>query len=234
MKRLWLEIAGAVILVIVTTIVVRVFWPGEIAPSAEPTHAKQTQKDKGISKTQPKAQQSRVERLYQMALLQKSSDESLDVRYKKLVDYCQQIFREFPHSPQAKRTRELLAEVPKTYLKQYNISRRDFSRPKVEKSRQLRRRYNISRIDPAHLIRRKAPSSSGRHSADEKNWTAIKPSTESASGTLLKGYSGEHLAGVRDLSSIRKVRESSNEKPSETVVEHPNSPKIKVMHVPTK
>lgn len=138
MNKLWLKIIGFAVLIITVIIVVNAFWPIE------------TQIEDGDTRDwEAKAteQYPEAEKLYQMALSRsKSGDPQDDRKYALIIDCCRQILTQYPDSPQAKKARELLQEVPEQYRKQYEkeMILRYSSKPAVRKSRPLRRRVSRS------------------------------------------------------------------------------------------
>jgi len=167
-SKLWPRITGIVILILGSIILLYAFWPAETAPMAESMDAGRTLKGKKSDlETQPKAQHleekqtvdvakpqhietiqrekpnPKAEQLYQMALsYNKSGEPQHDRGYEIIIDCCWQILTQYPDSPQAKKARELLQEVPEQYHKQYEkeMILRYSSKPAVRKSRRLRRR----------------------------------------------------------------------------------------------
>lgn len=167
MNKLWLKITGIIVLALVAIVVVTAFWPAETTPMAKSRDMKQIQKeDKGDLKAQQIVQQPEekvateptgpkqpetseqaesipnAEKLYQIALFYKEPSNSPDMGYKIMLDCCGLILDQYPNTPQAEKARELLQEVPEDYRKRYDEEMRSRypSKPKIKKSRSLRRR----------------------------------------------------------------------------------------------
>jgi len=127
MNKLWLKIIGFAVFALVAIILLYAFWPAETRTQKE---------NKGNSEAQPNAQYEEAEKLYQTAMLHKPGS-SPEQGYRIMVDCCRQILMQYPNSPQAEKAKELLQE--------HNITERELSllypsKPKVRKSRSLRRR----------------------------------------------------------------------------------------------
>lgn len=158
MNKLWLKITGFVVLALAAIIVVNAFWPTGTAPTSESNDMKQVKKeDKSDLKPQQVVQQPEekeaveqaesipnAEKLYQIALFYKEPGDSPDpnMSYEIVLDCCGLILNQYPNTPQAEKARELLQKVPEDYRKRYDEGMRSryLSKPKVKKSRSLRRR----------------------------------------------------------------------------------------------
>ncbi len=125
MNKFCLKIAVFAVLALGAIIVANPFW------SAETQILKEGEGDL-------EAQDAGAVKLYQEALFYKESSNPRHTRYKLVADCCQQILKKYPDSLLAKKARELLQEVPERYRKQYSSP--DLNKPKVRKSRSLRRR----------------------------------------------------------------------------------------------
>jgi hypothetical protein len=137
MNKLWLKITGIVVLSLAAIIVVNAFWPAETAPTDELRDAWKTQeKDRANLKARPKPHDPEAEKLYQTALLHTPGN-SPRPSYQIMMDYCKQIFTQYPNTAQAEKARELLRQYDMT---DRQISRLYSSGPAVNKSRPLRRR----------------------------------------------------------------------------------------------
>jgi len=155
-NKLSLKIIGVVALVVVAIIVVKVFWSAGSAPTAQSPDLKEAQAKKAAEPAEfrlakPVGQEEltqKVDKLYQMALLQKEESTSSadpNMNYEMMASCCQQILIEYPDSPQAEKAKELLQEMPEQYREQY------LSEPKVEKSKRLRHRLPRRRHRPADI-----------------------------------------------------------------------------------
>lgn len=132
MKTIYLKIGLVLVLALIATVAIKVFWPSETVPVAESNDTEQVQKeDKGDLRAEPNTQQPVVkqesepvrprgpqipreerlypqaEKLYRMASRHKHPVSSPAVSYKILVTCCQQIFNKYPNSPQAGKARKL-------------------------------------------------------------------------------------------------------------------------------
>ena len=132
MKKIWLKLVVAFVLVSLVIFLGIIFWPNETEPTAESKYTGQAQKeDKSDLRPEPNTQQPVVkqesepvrprgpqipreerlypqaEKLYQMASRHKQPVSSSAVSYKILVSCCQQIFNKYPNSPQAGKARKL-------------------------------------------------------------------------------------------------------------------------------
>ena len=113
--------------------------------------AVKSSKVKRSETVQAEEQDPQVEGLYQMALLQKENTEiSPKLRYRIIMDCCRYIQKKFPDSPQAEKAKGLIQEVPEQYQKQYEqeMSFLYPDKPRVKKSRSLRRRRRVQKQMP--------------------------------------------------------------------------------------
>ena len=136
MKKSWIKISGLVILVLVVIILV-CFSTKQTADSA---------KSKPVTTVGHEEISSKAEKLYQRALQQKDSS-APHTDYRMIIECCSRILKEYPDSPQAEKAKELLRDVPASYLKQYDkeLGALYSQEPKVKKSKRLRRRRRASR-----------------------------------------------------------------------------------------
>ena len=72
-------------------------------------------------------EEMQAERLFEMALAQRKMARLPGVNYKLMVDYCREIIEKYPNSSYAPKARRMLAEVPKQYRRQYNITEQEIS-----------------------------------------------------------------------------------------------------------
>ncbi|MHC4155681.1 MAG: hypothetical protein ACYST6_12265 [Planctomycetota bacterium] len=157
MKRIRVKIVAVVVLVLAAGVLVKVFWPTRTQDVPPP----ELQKSE-LAEDEKESQEA--ERLYQMAALQKErAGPSAEGDYMMVVASCRQILERYPDSPQAEKARELLREVPEQLKKAYDreMSIVFPSKPKVKKSRALRRRRIPRRYyeRPGITIEEPAPSS---------------------------------------------------------------------------
>jgi hypothetical protein len=62
-----------------------------------------------------------AERLYNMALTQYKIGRKI-LSFKKMVDYCRELFERFPDSPEAAKARVLMRNMPERYRELYNVT----------------------------------------------------------------------------------------------------------------
>jgi len=62
-----------------------------------------------------------AERLYNMALTQYKIGRKI-MTFKKMVDYCRELFERFPDSPEAAKARVLMRNMPERYRELYNVT----------------------------------------------------------------------------------------------------------------
>ena len=62
-----------------------------------------------------------AERLYNMALTQYKIGRKI-MTFKKMVDYCRELFDRFPDSPEAAKARVLMRNMPERYRELYNVT----------------------------------------------------------------------------------------------------------------
>lgn len=137
MNKLWLKITGITVLVVLAIIFVTIFWPAETAPRDESRDVgKLLERDRADLEDKPNPHQPEAEKMYQMALLHTPGN-SPKPSYQIMVDFCRQIFTQYPNTLQAEKARELLRQYDMT---DRQISRLYSSGPVVKKSRPLRRR----------------------------------------------------------------------------------------------
>ncbi|MFH1613750.1 MAG: hypothetical protein ABIG61_01520 [Planctomycetota bacterium] len=110
----------------------------EISPSREPSvsepvlpeetnSTRQQEKTTRSPEAQPTAAEEsdeqfnpHAEQLYQTAVGLKKA--GVYINYRKMVDLCRTILREYPDSPYAEKARQLLREMPPRYRQMYNIT----------------------------------------------------------------------------------------------------------------
>lgn len=62
-----------------------------------------------------------AERLYNMALTQYKIGRKL-MTFKKMVDYCRELFERYPNSPEAAKAKVLMRNMPERYRELYNVT----------------------------------------------------------------------------------------------------------------
>jgi trehalose/maltose hydrolase-like predicted phosphorylase len=62
-----------------------------------------------------------AERLYNMALTQYKIGRKI-MTFKKMVDYCRELFDRFPDSPEAAKAKVLMRNMPERYRELYNVT----------------------------------------------------------------------------------------------------------------
>jgi len=62
-----------------------------------------------------------AERLYNMALTQYKIGRKI-MTFKKMVDYCRELFDRYPNSPEAAKARVLMRNMPERYRELYNVT----------------------------------------------------------------------------------------------------------------
>ena len=63
-----------------------------------------------------------AERLYNMALTQYRIGRKTGMTFKKMVDYCREIFERYPNSPEAAKAKVLMRNMPERYRQLYNVT----------------------------------------------------------------------------------------------------------------
>ena len=63
-----------------------------------------------------------AERLYNMALTQYRIGRKTGMTFKKMIDYCREIFARYPNSSEAAKARVLMRNIPQRYRQLYNIT----------------------------------------------------------------------------------------------------------------
>jgi hypothetical protein len=63
-----------------------------------------------------------AERIYQMAYTEYKIGRLPTTTFKKMVDYCRELFDRYPHSPQAAKARILMRKLPDRFKKRYNVT----------------------------------------------------------------------------------------------------------------
>jgi hypothetical protein len=178
MKTIYLKIGIVLVLALIATVAIKVFWPSETAPVVQPEDTEQVQKEVKVGPVvEPKMQQPVVkpvsepprprgpqipeeerlypeaEKLYQMASRHRQPVSSPAVSYNILVSCCQQIFNQYPNSTQVEKARKLLQEAKETYPTQFATALRSVfpSKPAVKKSRPLRKGIKRLSLHPSLL-----------------------------------------------------------------------------------
>jgi hypothetical protein len=148
MNKIRLIITGSVVLALAVIIVVYAFWPAEAASRDELKDVERIQeKDRADLEAQPKPHHQEAEKIYQIALFRKESNDSPDMSYTIVLDCCRLILEQYPNTAQAEKAEELLRQYDMT---DRQISRLYSSGPAVKKSRSLRRRSR-RRDDEWHI-----------------------------------------------------------------------------------
>ena len=145
----WLKIAGLVIAVAGLIVVVGKFTgPKQAGKPEQKTVQDMWEQDEKRLRAEPKVQQPttreqrpktiepdspqfkeldiedkvRAEKLFEMALFERKKGRLPGMGFKQMVDYCRQIIQEYPDSIYAFKARRMLADIPRRYRKQYNIT----------------------------------------------------------------------------------------------------------------
>lgn len=63
-----------------------------------------------------------AERIYNMALTQYRIGRRTGMTYKKMIDYCRDLFDKYPNSSYAAKARVLMRNIPERYRQMYNIT----------------------------------------------------------------------------------------------------------------
>ncbi len=149
MNMFWLKIAGLVIAVAGLIVVVGKFTgPKQAGKPEQKTVQDMWEQDEKRLRAEPKVQQPttreqrpktiepdspqfkeldiedkvRAEKLFEMALFERKKGRLPGMGFKQMVDYCRQIIQEYPDSIYAFKARRMLADIPRRYRKQYNIT----------------------------------------------------------------------------------------------------------------
>jgi len=85
--------------------------PQPVEPPDEPVYSEMTEAD-----------QVAAERIYQMAYNQYKIGRLPGTTFKKMVDYCRELFDRYPNSPQAAKARVLMRKIPDRFKKIYNVT----------------------------------------------------------------------------------------------------------------
>ena len=136
MNNLWLKIAGAALVILVVIVLISVFSSpktpnddADLAPE-QPEQSKPVQTARQTEQLeQPKVAKDIVEEinphaenLYQMAVVESKIAKKPMMTYRRMVDYCRQLFKQYPDSSQAEKARELLRQMPNKYKRTYKIT----------------------------------------------------------------------------------------------------------------
>ncbi len=151
MNTFWLKIAGLAAVVVGLIVVVGKFTGPKEAGKPEPKTVQDMWKqDEKRLRAEPQVQQPtkrrrrpktiepsspqfkelsledkvRAEQLFEMALFERKKGRLPvpGMGFKKMVDYCRQIIQMYPDSIYAFKARRMLADIPRRYRKQYNIT----------------------------------------------------------------------------------------------------------------
>lgn len=137
MKNLGLKIAGAALVILVLIVLINVFSSSKTSkltqePPKQRTeqniqeHPKQEQIKKPEQRTiaQDKTEEvnPHAENLYQLAVVESKIAKKPMMTYRRMVDYCRQLFKEYPDSSQAEKARELLRQMPDRHKRRYKIT----------------------------------------------------------------------------------------------------------------
>lgn len=63
----------------------------------------------------------RAQQIYQMAETESKIARKI-MSYKRMVDYCREILRDYPTSPYAEKARELLRQMPERHREMHNVT----------------------------------------------------------------------------------------------------------------
>jgi len=104
----------------------------EIKPAEEPEPVEQIKKPAAAAPRPARADEDdfgfevvedvRAQQLYQMAETESKIAHKPMMSYKRMVDYCREIIREFPTSPYADKARELLRQMPERHRKLHKVT----------------------------------------------------------------------------------------------------------------
>lgn len=149
MGKFWLKIAIFAVVVGGVVIAVKVFLPSDSEPAEKPekpkTYYDVIREDDKRLRADPQVSQQRrerttreeaaqqpreltieervqAERLFEQALFERKKARLPLMNYGRMVEYCRQIIKRFPGSPEAAKARRMLAEVPEHKRKIYNIT----------------------------------------------------------------------------------------------------------------
>ncbi len=67
-------------------------------------------------------QDIQAERIYQMARTESKIARKPMMSYMRMVNYCRQLLKEFPNTPQAEKARQLLRNMPEREQQRYNVT----------------------------------------------------------------------------------------------------------------
>jgi len=73
------------------------------------------------------AEKYRAEKLYQMAVNQRSMGRLPITGYGDMVDYCREIIEKYPQSKYAPKAREMLGSLPERYRQRYHITEEEIA-----------------------------------------------------------------------------------------------------------
>ena len=152
MKNLWLKIAGGALVILALVVLISVFSSPktpkddvELTPEQQAQKAEQRKQNRleKIKKRQQQEQTTdqtrdiavrrevrreepeeyvRAEQLYQMVVVESKIAKKPMMTYRRMVDYCRQLFKEYPDSSQAEKARELLRQMPPRDKRRYKIT----------------------------------------------------------------------------------------------------------------
>lgn len=135
--RLHLKITILIFMILIAFLFV-ILWP----KSSEETG--QNKVNDNLQVKLEKEEESSAEQLYQKALALKQKSESLSIEdQKEILDYCGQIIKQYPDSPEAEKAKALRNELYEQLQEQYANQLRTvrYNQPKVQKSKPLRRTF---------------------------------------------------------------------------------------------
>jgi zona occludens toxin (predicted ATPase) len=91
MKAIWIKLIVALALVFLVVFWGIIFWPVGTEPEDNTVDLK----------APPRAQQTRVESLYQTAVFHKERDNPSDMDFRITADCCRRIHTDYPNTPEA-------------------------------------------------------------------------------------------------------------------------------------
>ena len=141
MNKLWLGIIGLVMLVLAAVIVVKAFSPDKPETKSRADSAVRQKRRRTEVVRSGFADNTTQEELFKVALSQNQAGCSSEMDYMVVIACCREILKKEPDSPYTSKVKELLQQMPKSYVKRYDreLSSTRHSGPKVKKSKRLRR-----------------------------------------------------------------------------------------------
>ena len=76
--------------------------------------------EKQVKENKPEELNPRADSLYQMAQFHQRAGKFIG--YKKMIEYCRQLFEEYPDSSQAQKAQRLIQKMPERYREQFNVT----------------------------------------------------------------------------------------------------------------